>query len=276
MLPGLGFPKAAHLLKSWEYRVCLAHGRRVRCSFGEWCVVNRSAVKAHEAPPSGTIQGTPASASLRTSGGSERRSPGGRVAAAGIASAVGTISGVHAADSRPTCPSARAHTTSPTDRRLPAAAQSLGAASAATGAPPALSESPTARAGEPNYASCGLTGRASVERDGPSRSENKPSRSENNSTKVASERASWRGARLGLVVSKRVGSAPARNRVKRLVREAFRHALPELPEYVDFVFRAGPRAGALDYAAARMSLEHLALTLRGTPPGNRHVNTDSR
>jgi ribonuclease P protein component len=35
-------------------------------------------------------------------------------------------------------------------------------------------------------------------------------------------------SRLGLIVSKKVGNAVERNRVKRMVREAFRHRLPNL------------------------------------------------
>jgi ribonuclease P protein component len=48
-------------------------------------------------------------------------------------------------------------------------------------------------------------------------------------------------ARLGLAVSRRVGSAVVRNRWKRLLREAFRLAQHELPA-LDFV--CVPRAGA--------------------------------
>lgn len=48
--------------------------------------------------------------------------------------------------------------------------------------------------------------------------------------------------RLGLSVSKKVGNAPRRNRWKRLIREAFRLARPELPAGLDLIVI--PRFGA--------------------------------
>jgi ribonuclease P protein component len=48
--------------------------------------------------------------------------------------------------------------------------------------------------------------------------------------------------RLGISISKRVGSAPLRNRWKRLIREAYRLNQSVLPVGFDFVAR--PRKGA--------------------------------
>ena len=50
-----------------------------------------------------------------------------------------------------------------------------------------------------------------------------------------------RGPRLGLSVSAKVGGAVRRNRLKRLLREAFRLRRSELPKGLDFV--AYPRPG---------------------------------
>jgi ribonuclease P protein component len=51
--------------------------------------------------------------------------------------------------------------------------------------------------------------------------------------------------RLGVSVGRKVGGAVERNRVKRVLREAFWTVSGELPEDHDFVLVARPEAGAL-------------------------------
>ena len=58
-------------------------------------------------------------------------------------------------------------------------------------------------------------------------------------------------ARLGLSVSRKVGSAVERNRVKRVLRERFAELAPSLPPGLDVVVIARP--GAAEYLAERGS-----------------------
>ena len=64
-------------------------------------------------------------------------------------------------------------------------------------------------------------------------------------------------SRLGVTVSARIGNSVARNRVKRLVREVFRHRRADLVPSSDVLVIAKPGASALTYAQAATELERL-------------------
>jgi ribonuclease P protein component len=62
-------------------------------------------------------------------------------------------------------------------------------------------------------------------------------------------------SRYGISVSKRVGSAVIRNRIKRLLREILRIA-PVRPGW-DIIFIARPKAASTDYANLKQAVEGL-------------------
>lgn len=67
--------------------------------------------------------------------------------------------------------------------------------------------------------------------------------------------------RLGLAVSRRVGGAVERNRIKRILREAFRKERGNLPPGYDLVVIPLSPEGARDLKRVRRSLVTLVLRL---------------
>jgi ribonuclease P protein component len=76
-------------------------------------------------------------------------------------------------------------------------------------------------------------------------------------TVVLMRQATPRGTRLGVSVSKDNGSAVCRNKIKRLLREAFRLERNSLPADLDIVLIPRPREEAVPLAALRQELQHL-------------------
>lgn len=56
-------------------------------------------------------------------------------------------------------------------------------------------------------------------------------------------------SRLGITTSRKVGNAPVRNRIRRLVRDVFRRRREAILPPRDVLIIARPGAGDLDYAA---------------------------
>ncbi|MCA9705606.1 MAG: ribonuclease P protein component [Myxococcales bacterium] len=66
------------------------------------------------------------------------------------------------------------------------------------------------------------------------------------------------GTRLGVTVTRKVGKAVTRNRIKRLVREAFRRERRALPGGLDMVWVAKRDAAALTFDGAVHDMRALA------------------
>jgi len=70
--------------------------------------------------------------------------------------------------------------------------------------------------------------------------------------------------RLGITVPKRLGGAVVRNRIKRRIREVFRHHRQELPGGWDIVLNPRQRTATVAYPVLERELLRL---FPGKPPG---------
>ncbi|MEW6355544.1 MAG: ribonuclease P protein component [Planctomycetota bacterium] len=77
-------------------------------------------------------------------------------------------------------------------------------------------------------------------------------------------------SRLGLAVGKKVGNAARRNRIRRVLREAFRLNRAILPRGFDLVITPGRDLGEASLSAVQPDVVHLfeKLTLREKPCGS--------
>lgn len=69
--------------------------------------------------------------------------------------------------------------------------------------------------------------------------------------------AEGQGRKMGMAVSTKVGNAVVRNRVKRYIREVYRHERASLNEGMRLVVVAKPAAAGLTYAESREALRRL-------------------
>ena len=74
-------------------------------------------------------------------------------------------------------------------------------------------------------------------------------------------------SRFGITVTRKVGDAVTRNRIKRLVRESCRRAGDEFPQNVDIVIVARPTAAAATLEDTRQELSRLARRIRAGSAG---------
>lgn len=63
--------------------------------------------------------------------------------------------------------------------------------------------------------------------------------------------------RIGLSVSKKIGNAVTRNRVKRFIRQVFHELQEDINQRKDYVIIARKPAAEMDYHTIKKSLEHV-------------------
>jgi len=73
------------------------------------------------------------------------------------------------------------------------------------------------------------------------------------------ERGDNKATRLGIITTRRLGKATQRNRLRRVLREAFRHVLPKLRRGFDIVVIVREKARETDCKVVRESFHTLLI-----------------
>lgn len=63
--------------------------------------------------------------------------------------------------------------------------------------------------------------------------------------------------RIGLSVSKKIGNAVTRNRIKRYIRQAFLEMKDEVQNDMDYIIIARHQAASIDFHETKKSLQHV-------------------
>lgn len=71
--------------------------------------------------------------------------------------------------------------------------------------------------------------------------------------------------RVGLSVSKKVGNAVTRNRIKRYIRQTFLERKDDVMQNADYVIIARQQAAEMDFHESKKSLEHVLRIARALP-----------
>ncbi|PXW89808.1 ribonuclease P protein component [Streptohalobacillus salinus] len=82
--------------------------------------------------------------------------------------------------------------------------------------------------------------------------------------------------RIGLSVSKKVGNAVVRNRIKRYLRQAFLELEPEIKEQFDFVVIARMPMKTIDFHETKKSLTHVLFKSKCFKNGNAVMNKENK
>lgn len=82
--------------------------------------------------------------------------------------------------------------------------------------------------------------------------------------------------RIGLSVSKQIGNAVTRNRIKRLVRETFQQLKRDLPVEYDFVIIARKPTATMDFYEVKQSIIHILKLAKLLPKSYGQRNHQSK